>query len=233
MAADHRPPHRAPRPHAADPVGRAVAVRMNATMDATMNATMAATNWLTEAAKSTSDILSTPFVDAYNGVNGLSRAALFSGTVMPAIRSYQELNRWKEQQADLEDPLVKAELQRRATALHEKYAPHVLQLCLRLRGVYLKLGQVCSTLPAVPLAYRKALRVLQDGVPPKPPAEIHQIISDALGKPLSDLFASFDDVPVGSASVGQVHRAVLHDGRVVAVKSTHARAHKPRTSAAL
>ena len=70
----------------------------------------------------------------------------------------------------------------------------------------------------VPELYRKELSVLQNGVPPKPPHEVHAMIAEQLGKSVGELFATFDDKPVGSASIGQVHRATLKDGRDVVVK---------------
>ena len=67
-------------------------------------------------------------------------------------------------------------------------------------------------------AYIQALRPLQDGVPPKGGAEVRAIVERALGQPLDALFSSFSPEPIGSASVGQVHRATLRDGTTVAVK---------------
>ena len=52
----------------------------------------------------------------------------------------------------------------------------------------------------VPEFYRKELSVLQNGVPPKPPHEVHAMIAEQLGKSVGELFATFDDKPVGSAS---------------------------------
>jgi aarF domain-containing kinase len=152
-----------------------------------------------------------------NGWTGLTRAVTFWGTILPAVQQYQKLNRWKDT-LDENDAEAQAEAKRQAEKLHDKFAPRVLELCIKLRGVYLKLGQVCSILPAIPLAYRRELKVLQDGVPPRSAAEVHKILEDALGQPATALFASFEEEPVGSASVGQVHRATLHDGRQVAVK---------------
>ena len=155
--------------------------------------------------------------DIGNGISGFSRAAVFWATVLPAVMEYQKVNKWKEEQPK-DDAAAQETAKRQTEELHKKHAPRILELCLNLRGVYLKIGQVFSILPAIPKTYRKELRVLQDGVPPRPAAEIEQIIADALGAPVAALFASFEPEPVGSASVGQVHRARLHDGREVAVK---------------
>ena len=154
------------------------------------------------------------------GVGGLFRAVEFWRRVMPMVHEYQQLRKWREAQAasGRNAAQLEAEASRRAEVLHERYATNVLEVCLELRGLYLKLGQVCSTLPAVPLAYRRALRQLQDEVPCKPFAEVRAIVEASLGQPLGVLFSSFDSEPAGSASVGQVHRAVLVDGTPVAVK---------------
>ena len=102
--------------------------------------------------------------------------------------------------------------------LHDKYAPLVLQNILGLRGLYVKLGQAISIAPMAPDQYREQLAVLQNGVPPKSPAEVRRIIVEGLGKPIAKLFKWIDDEPIGSASIGQVHRAELLDGRQVVVK---------------
>jgi len=94
-----------------------------------------------------------------------------------------------------------------------------LDLSLRLRGFYVKLGQVgCTRSDFVPIQYREVLQYLFDKVPPLPGPEVRKIIEDSLGKKIDDIFSEFNDVALGAASIAQVHRAVLHDGTVVAVK---------------
>jgi ubiquinone biosynthesis protein len=83
----------------------------------------------------------------------------------------------------------------------------------------IKLGQALSTRPD--LVGEKAaanLSQLQDDLPPAPFALIKQTIETSFGQPIEALFSSFDQVPVGAASIAQVHRAVTTDGREVAVK---------------
>lgn len=87
---------------------------------------------------------------------------------------------------------------------------------------FIKLGQILSTRPdIVGLELAKELSRLQSQTPPDSTDTIRRIISDQLGKPLEALFSSFADEPLASASIGQVHRATLHDGSEVVVKVQH------------
>lgn len=88
-----------------------------------------------------------------------------------------------------------------------------------LGPTFVKLGQMLSTRPdMVPVEFATALERMQESVAPIPVERIHTIIEKELGAPVSTLFASFDPVPLGCASIAQVHRATLRDGREVAVK---------------
>ena len=84
---------------------------------------------------------------------------------------------------------------------------------------YIKLGQLLSTRPdLLPDEYLNALANLQDNVSPVPYEEVKKIIEEELGTKVSKAFKVFDEKPLASASIGQVHRAELHSGRSIAVK---------------
>src|SRR3954467_3838114 len=88
-----------------------------------------------------------------------------------------------------------------------------------LGPTFVKFGQVLSTRPdIVPPDIITELRALQDDVRPFPYADVERVVREELEQPIERLFLEFDEVPLASASIGQVHRAVLPNGRRVAVK---------------
>jgi predicted unusual protein kinase regulating ubiquinone biosynthesis (AarF/ABC1/UbiB family) len=95
-----------------------------------------------------------------------------------------------------------------------------------LRGLSAKVGQMASYIDGmVPepqrAAYENGLRVLRDAAPRSPPAAIKRRVEEELGAPIDRLFARWEDEPFASASIGQVHAALLDDGTEVAVKVQH------------
>ena len=88
-----------------------------------------------------------------------------------------------------------------------------------LGPTFVKIGQSLSTRPdMVPPEYLLALERMQDDVAPVAFADIQKIVEDELGVRINRVFSEFDPAPIGSASLAQVHRAKLRDGRQVAVK---------------
>lgn len=93
------------------------------------------------------------------------------------------------------------------------------RFALRKKGLIVKVGQYLSARADIfPVAFTRELNQLQDAVPPNSFASIKDRIESELGAKLSSLFDSFDQTAVAAASLGQVHKAVLPGGQVVAVK---------------
>jgi ubiquinone biosynthesis protein len=106
---------------------------------------------------------------------------------------------------------------------HRKTSKRLVNAILELKGLFIKVGQLISILTNfLPQEFRAELEQLQDAVPARPLDEVVARIQKEFGKPPEQLFASFDPVPIASASLAQVHKARLHDGRHVAVKVQHA-----------
>lgn len=84
---------------------------------------------------------------------------------------------------------------------------------------YVKLGQLLSTRPdLLPDEYLKSLATLQDDVPSISYEEVREVIEEELGIRISKAFSTFEEEPLASASIGQVHKATLHSGKQIAVK---------------
>jgi len=104
----------------------------------------------------------------------------------------------------------------------EKNAARMVRTMGELKGAAMKLGQILSMAPLqeemMPEELRDALSVLQRSAPPMSWQMITEQIERAFDQPVEALFRFFDPEPLAAASIGQVHRAELFDGRVVAVK---------------
>ncbi|MFW2389985.1 MAG: ABC1 kinase family protein [Polyangiales bacterium] len=154
----------------------------------------------------------------------LVRAQLTFGVILASylvqLGLLKVFRRWREDpRSGHEEPVVPAWLSRRQERVDEKNSKRMLEGMLKLRGVYIKLGQVLSIMGGfLPSVYIKRLETLQDAVPPHPFEEIEQAFIESLGGPPEDYFRSIDREPVAAASLGQVHVAYMDDGHKVAVK---------------
>ena len=157
----------------------------------------------------------------YFGDEGTKRSLTFWGNIFPAYlhyRTYQLLDRdlgiISSQYAD-----------EQYEKLHEKYSPKVKHIVYSMRGFYLKNAQTMSTQDDfVPPAYMKWVKDTQDNVPSEfSGTEAREYVrakmKEELNLDFDEVFELWDDVPLGVASIGQVHKAVLRsNGDVVAVK---------------
>ena len=108
------------------------------------------------------------------------------------------------------------------STVHTRSAEKLLNLCCVNGGVFIKVGQHIAAMEyMVPIEYVTTLRVLHSRAPLSTLNKVKQVIKEDLGSDADQLFDDFNEKPIGAASLAQVHKAKLKDGKVVAVKVQH------------
>jgi aarF domain-containing kinase len=139
--------------------------------------------------------------DLFGGTEGLKRSVSFYSVALPKYAQYR-YHQYLESPQHVWDNLD-----------HDT-AEMALDVMLELKGFYIKSGQICAANigNAFPKIWIETLSVLQDQCPSKDIGVVRGIIESEYGKPLEEVFSSFEEEPIGAASIGQVHRATLQDG---------------------
>mmetsp|Transcript_23381 Transcript_23381/g.30538 ORF Transcript_23381/g.30538 Transcript_23381/m.30538 type:complete len:531 (+) Transcript_23381:91-1683(+) len=167
--------------------------------------------------------------EEYENVNGALRATKFWKESIEMYFSYKKMQILEIALKSF--PLSKCTeyIDTQWNNIHEKNSDKMLAMCLDLGGFYLKFGQFLGTrYDFMPEPFTRKLKTLQDSVPPISGFEVKKVIEKETRKPISQVFEWINlDAPVGSASISQVHEALLvGSGEKVAVKVQYPGAEK-------
>lgn len=149
----------------------------------------------------------------YSTDDGAKRSIQAYSTFAPVIIHYRL--------TELKDKYISPVTEQEWEALDEQYAKSTVRKLGMLQGMYSKYGQTAANLTdSLGDAWIRELRTLENEIPPRPLEVVRKTIEEEFpGQKLEEVFATFDPKPLGSASIGQVHRATLKsNGQEVAVK---------------
>ena len=148
----------------------------------------------------------------YNTDEGMKRSLQAYGTFIPVIAHYRA--------REVADKYISSASDEDWEKLDERYAKSTVRKLGELQGMYSKYGQTAAGLTnTLGDAWIQELRTLENEIPPRPVEVVRKTIEDETRRPLEETFSEFDPKPMGSASIGQVHRATLRStGEQVAVK---------------
>jgi aarF domain-containing kinase len=165
------------------------------------------------------------FPPPLSSVDRLQRAVTFWSTAVPIVASYYGMIGNIKLQEILGKEVTEDEVQKLWNAQHEDGAQKLQDIISELQGFYVKTAQIISSRQDLfPAQYTEALSGFTDSLNPIPASLARAVIKQELlneDERFEDVFCEFDDEPLGSASIAQVHRAVLtakYGGKEVAVK---------------
>eukprot|EP00300_Choanocystis_sp_HF-7_P034114 c4665_g1_i1.p1 GENE.c4665_g1_i1~~c4665_g1_i1.p1 ORF type:complete len:530 (+),score=118.97 c4665_g1_i1:15-1604(+) len=155
------------------------------------------------------------YVTYSDSTDGIRRSVKLWTEVAPVVAHYRVVE-FKHKILTLSEDEKDEDWQ----SLHNRYADKILDTLRGLQGFYIKVGQVLASRPdTLPKQYCEKMRSLEDDCPAHSADYVKKTIRESLQCNINELFSEFDEVPLGSASIGQVHRARLRaSGKEVAIK---------------